>query len=68
MTVTGSLDRPRASIATDMPAVRAYTVAVFAISLLILVLRYPTAVFTAELVWEDGREHRSRIEIGRAHV
>ena len=54
MTVTGSLDRPRASIATDAPAVRAYTVAAFAISLLILVLRYPTAILAAEPLWEDG--------------
>ena len=55
MTATGSLDRSRASIATDMPVVRAYTVAAFAVSLLILVLRDPTAMFTAEMVWEDGR-------------
>jgi hypothetical protein len=55
MTVTESLDRPRAAIATDAPVVRAYTVAAFAVSLLILVLRYPTAVFAPEFVWEDGR-------------
>ncbi len=54
MTVRGSLDRPRAWI-TDAPVVRAYTVTAFALSLLILVLRDPTALFTAEPVWEDGR-------------
>jgi hypothetical protein len=37
------------------PVVRGYTGIAFALSLLILVLRYPTALFAAEPVWEDGR-------------
>jgi hypothetical protein len=46
----------RPTVATDTPAVhtRSYAWAAFGISLLILVLRYPTSVFTAEPLWEDG--------------
>jgi hypothetical protein len=33
---------------------RSYALAAFGISLLILVLRYPTSVFMAEPLWEDG--------------
>ena len=35
-------------------AVRSYALPAFAISLLILVLRYPTAILAAEPLWEDG--------------
>jgi hypothetical protein len=44
----------RPSVATDTPAMRSYALAAFGISLLILVLRYPTSLFTAEPLWEDG--------------
>jgi len=50
----GSLGERRASVATSAPAVRAYTIAAFAASLLILILRYPTALLAAEPLWEDG--------------
>jgi hypothetical protein len=45
---------PRSAIATAAPAVRAYSWVAFAVSLLILVLRYPSALFAAEPLWEDG--------------
>jgi hypothetical protein len=54
MTVTGTFDDPRAATVSAAPAVRAYTLLAFGVSLLILVLRYPTALFTAEPLWEDG--------------
>lgn len=44
----------RAAVATDAIAARAFTLAAFATALLILVLRYPTALFAAEPLWEDG--------------
>ena len=45
---------PRAAVVTDAVAVRAFTIAAFATALLILVLRYPTALLAAEPLWEDG--------------
>jgi hypothetical protein len=55
MTVTRSLDDPRGGITTAVPAVRAYTTVAFAVSLVVLMLRYPTALFAAEPIWEDGQ-------------
>ena len=54
MTVTGAFDDPRAATVTATPAVRAYTLLAFGISLAILVLRDPTALLAAEPLWEDG--------------
>lgn len=54
MTVTRSHDDPRAGIAAAGEAARSYAPVAFAVSLVILVLRYPTALFTAEPLWEDG--------------
>ena len=44
----------RPAVASDRQAVRSYAWAAFGISLLILVLRYPTSLFAAEPLWEDG--------------
>ena len=44
----------RAIGAIGASAVRFYTPVAFALSLLILVLRYPTSLFAAEPLWEDG--------------
>lgn len=40
--------------AADTSARRGFTIAGFAIALLILILRNPTALFAAEPLWEDG--------------
>ena len=44
----------RALALSRLSAVRFYTPVAFALSLLILVLRYPTSLFAAEPLWEDG--------------
>ncbi len=44
----------KVALATSGVAVRAYTIAAFVTALVILVLRYPTALFAAEFLWEDG--------------
>ena len=49
---TASGDRVAHAISAS--AVRFYTPLAFALSLLILVLRYPTSLFAAEPLWEDG--------------
>src|SRR5829696_5831256 len=52
--VTRPLDDSRARLTMAVPATRTYTVVAFAASFLILALRYPTALFAAEPLWEDG--------------
>src|SRR5258705_11370432 len=54
MTVTRSLDDPRAGVTAAGEAVRSYALLAFAVSLVILVLRYPSSLFAAEPLWEDG--------------
>jgi len=54
MTVTRSLDDSRAGVTAAGEAARSYALLAFAVSLVILVLRYPTSLFTAEPLWEDG--------------
>ena len=52
--MTTSRSGSRAAVSTDAVAARAYTIAAFAIALVILILRYPTALLAAEPLWEDG--------------
>ena len=44
----------RAGITAAGEAMRSYALLAFAVSAVILVLRYPTSLFTAEPLWEDG--------------
>jgi hypothetical protein len=53
-TATRPVDDSRAAVTTAGEAVRSYALLAFAVSLAILVLRYPTSLFTAEPLWEDG--------------
>ena len=46
--------RPAGAGVIARTAVRSYALPAFAISLVILVLRYPTAILAAEPLWEDG--------------
>ncbi len=54
MALPSRRDGSRVALATSGAATRAYTITAFVVAFVILVLRYPTALFAAEPLWEDG--------------